>query len=86
MEAPTDDSAILEPEIEAPSTVAKSFWDVAVPFSSASRSCLEKSGLDMLRGESSRKSIQSNVNIMAAVIFLLLSIIVGYVLIFVMRS
>ncbi|VVA20238.1 PREDICTED: odr-4 [Prunus dulcis] len=87
MEAPTDDSAILEPEIEAPSRVTKSFWDVAVPFSSASRSCLEKSGLDTLRGESSRKSIQSsNVNIIAAVIFLLLSIIVGYVLIFVRRS
>ncbi|XP_048439652.1 protein odr-4 homolog isoform X3 [Pyrus x bretschneideri] len=87
MEAPADDSTILEPEIDAPSAVTKSFWDVVVPLPSASNSCLEKSGIEKLRGESSRKSTEfSNVNIMAAGIFLLLSIIIGYILIFVRRS
>ncbi|KAM1292893.1 hypothetical protein ACFX13_020180 [Malus domestica] len=87
MEAPADDSTILEPEIDAPSAVTKSFWDVVVPLPSASDSCLEKSGIEKLRGESSRKSTEfSNVNVMAAGIFLLLSIIIGYILIFVRRS
>ncbi|KAG6648657.1 hypothetical protein CIPAW_07G161600 [Carya illinoinensis] len=36
MEGPTDASTILKPEIEAPSLVTKSFWDVAAPFYSAS--------------------------------------------------
>ncbi|KAM1465666.1 hypothetical protein COP1_044309 [Malus domestica] len=87
MEAPTDNATILEPEIDAPSAVTKSFWDVAVPLPSASNSRSEKSGLNKLRGESGQKSSQSsNVNIMAAVIFLLLSITVGYILVFVKRS
>ncbi|TQD99020.1 hypothetical protein C1H46_015387 [Malus baccata] len=87
MEAPTDNATILEPEIDAPSAVTKSFWDVAVPLPSASNSRSEKSGLNKLRGESGQKSSHSsNVNIMAAVIFLLLSITVGCILVFVKRS
>uniref|UniRef100_A0A2N9F685 Protein odr-4 homolog n=1 Tax=Fagus sylvatica TaxID=28930 RepID=A0A2N9F685_FAGSY len=80
MEAPSDASTILEPEIDAPSLVTKSFWDVAIPFNSASSSPLGKSGIDP-REESSKKSTKSNnLNIMGAILFLLLSILVGSVL------
>lgn len=86
MEVPTDASKILEPEREAPSVETKSFWDVAVPPSSASSSYLERSGLDTSRGESSQKSRDSDVkitsNIIAAVVFLVLAIIVGYIFVF----
>lgn len=87
MEVPTDASEILEPEREALSVENKSFWDVAVPPSSASSSYLERSGLDTSRGESSRKSRDSSdvkitSNIIAAVIFLIFAIIVGYILVF----
>jgi hypothetical protein len=80
MEAPSDTSTILEPENEAPSMVTKSFWDVAIPFYSASISPVEKSGSDR-REEIRKKSTTSdNVNGMGAVLFLLLSILVGFVL------
>lgn len=87
MEVPTDASKILEPEREAPSVETKSFWDVAVPPSSASSSYLERSGLDTSRGESSQKSRDSShvkitSNIIAAVVFLVLAIIVGYIFVF----
>lgn len=87
MEVPTDASKILEPEREAPSVETKSFWDVAVPPSSASSFYLEKSGLDTTRGEISRESrnnsdVKITSNIIAAVIFLILAIIVGYILVF----
>nr|POE69547.1 protein odr-4 like [Quercus suber] len=42
MEAPSDSSTILEPEKETPLLVTKPFWDVAIPFNSASCSPLEK--------------------------------------------
>ena len=80
MEAPSDASTILEPEIDAPSLVTKSFWDVAIPFNSASSSPFGKSGIGT-REESSKKSTKSNnLNIMGAILFLLLSILVGTVL------
>ncbi|KAK9930110.1 hypothetical protein M0R45_027166 [Rubus argutus] len=87
MEVPTDASNILEPEREAPSVETKSFWDVAAPPSSASTFYLEKSGLDTSRRESSRKSrdnsdVKITSNFIAAVIFLFLAIIVGYILVF----
>ncbi|XP_062165360.1 uncharacterized protein LOC133871913 isoform X2 [Alnus glutinosa] len=80
MEAPSDTSTILEPENEAPSMVTKSFWDVAIPFYSASISPVEKGGSDR-REEIRKKSTKSDsVNGMGAVLFLLLSILVGFVL------
>lgn len=80
MEAPRDTSTILEPENEAPSMVTKSFWDVAIPFYSASISPVEKSGSDT-REEIRKKSTKSdNVNVMGAALFLFLSILVGFVL------
>ncbi|PRQ20901.1 hypothetical protein RchiOBHm_Chr7g0233191 [Rosa chinensis] len=86
MEVPTDASKILEPEREAPSAVTKSFWDVAVPLSTASSSCLEKGGPDASRGESSQKSTDTTdakitPNIIAAAVFLIVAIIVGYILV-----
>ena len=80
MEAPSDSSTVLEPEKEAPSLVAKPFWDMAIPFNSASCSPLEKNGIDT-REESGKKSTGSNnLNIVGAILFLLLSIVVGLVL------
>jgi hypothetical protein len=80
MEAPSDTSTILEPEIEAPSMVTKSLWDVSIPFYSASVSPVKKIGSDM-REEIRKKSTKSdNVNVMGAVLFLLLSILVGSML------
>ncbi|XP_018848697.2 protein odr-4 homolog [Juglans regia] len=87
MEAPAIASTILEPEIEAaPSLVTKSFWDVANPFHSASSLPLEKSG-GHAREENGKESTKSNnVNVKAAIFFLLLSILVGFVLYVVRRS
>nr|XP_023885492.1 protein odr-4 homolog isoform X2 [Quercus suber]POE69549.1 protein odr-4 like [Quercus suber] len=80
MEAPSDSTTILEPEKEAPSLVTKPFWDMAIPFNSASCSSLEKNGIDT-REESGKKSTRSNsLNIVGAILFLLLSIVVGLVL------
>ncbi|KAJ9186912.1 hypothetical protein P3X46_002430 [Hevea brasiliensis] len=82
METPTDTSAILQPEIEAPSVIAKSFWDVAVLGHSASSFSVEKNRMIDTSGvDNSRENIKSiNFNILAAVFFLLLSIFVGFVL------
>ncbi|EEF35013.1 protein odr-4 homolog isoform X2 [Ricinus communis] len=83
MEVPTDTSTILQPEAEAPSLIAKSFWDVAVPGQPASTSSLEKSKKmntnGVVGGGKSAKSF--NFNILAAVFFLLLSILVGFILV-----
>ncbi|KAL5559902.1 hypothetical protein UlMin_036113 [Ulmus minor] len=84
MEDMFDPSEILEPELQAPVVITKSFWDAAVPLELASNSSEEKNAHET----SSRvKTVGSaNINIVAAVIFLLLSILVGYVLIFVRKS
>ena len=80
MEAPSDSSTVLELEKEAPSLVTKPFWDMAIPFNSASCSPLEKNGIDTGE-ESGKKSTRSNnLNIVGAILFLLLSIVVGLVL------
>ncbi|XP_059631224.1 uncharacterized protein LOC132274079 isoform X5 [Cornus florida] len=77
MEATTDASTILEPEIVARTLSAESFWDLAVPFSStSSRDCStsKKSITDTSKG-SERKSMKSpDFNIMAAIVTLILSI------------
>ncbi|CAK7347308.1 unnamed protein product [Dovyalis caffra] len=82
MEVPTDSSTYLQPEVEAPSLIAKSFWDVAVPGHFASGSSLEKSRQVDMNVERDRQSNQPfNLNVLAAVFFLLLAILVGFVLV-----
>ncbi|OMP06686.1 protein odr-4-like protein [Corchorus capsularis] len=81
MEAPDDVSTILEPEEEALRVITRSFWDVVIPYSSAPSSSLEK-GREIISTESSRKDKKShNFNFIAALLFLLLSVLVGYMLI-----
>ncbi|OAY51094.1 protein odr-4 homolog isoform X2 [Manihot esculenta] len=80
MEAPIDALTILQPEVEAPSVTAKSFWDVAVPGHSASSFSVQKIDTSAVVS-SSRENIKSiNFNILAAVFILLLSIFVGFLL------
>ncbi|XP_042990298.1 protein odr-4 homolog isoform X2 [Carya illinoinensis] len=77
MEGPTDASTILKPEIEAPSLVTKSFWDVAAPFYSASSFPF---GDDMEEGSRTEPTKSDSVSIMGAVLFILLSMLLGYVI------
>lgn len=76
MEAPTDGTTILEPEIEASIVMAsKSFWDVGNSICAASTTPSSKTDDINTRKESTRKSlISANLNIITAVFFLLLSI------------
>ncbi|KAK7351544.1 hypothetical protein VNO77_11086 [Canavalia gladiata] len=85
MKAPTDVSTILEPEKEVPSFRTKSFWDVALP------SCVENHLMEDKRkvdggGESSSsktmKPGHGHINVVAAGLILLLSVLVGFVLFF----
>lgn len=81
MEALSDSSSVLDTEVEAPSVISKSFWDVVVPFNSGSGSSSESKG-SKTRKENTKYPVKTaNFNIMAAVFFLLLSILVGFVLI-----
>ncbi|XVE60645.1 hypothetical protein DITRI_Ditri05aG0144600 [Diplodiscus trichospermus] len=81
MEAPNDASTILEPEEEALRVIARSFWDVVLPYSSAPSSSQEKSR-EVTITENSQKTIKSlNVNFIAAIFFLLLSVLAGYILV-----
>lgn len=81
MVALPDASTILDLEVEAPSLITKSFWDVVLPFFSATSSSLDRSNTQAEAAESSRKSGKKlNFHIMLAVFFLFVSIIIGYVL------
>uniref|UniRef100_A0A6N2MUS0 Protein odr-4 homolog n=1 Tax=Salix viminalis TaxID=40686 RepID=A0A6N2MUS0_SALVM len=79
MEAPTDPSKYLQPEVEAPSLITESFWDVTVPNHFASGSSLDKSRQVDMSVESSRRTNQP-FNF-AAVCFLVLAILVGLVIV-----
>ncbi|KAJ6709621.1 PROTEIN ODR-4-like protein [Salix koriyanagi] len=82
MEAPTDPSKYLQPEVEAPSLITESFWDVTVPNHFASGSSLDKSRQVDMSVESSRRTNQPfNFNVFAAVCFLVLAIVVGLVIV-----
>lgn len=87
MEAPMDMSTVLEPEIEALSLSAESFWDVAVPFQSAEASTEKninhntRSGSNVISGSKS-----SVVNITVAVLVLVLAVIIGFLLVSMMGS
>lgn len=73
MEAPTDESMILEPEAESTSSItlsATSFWETAMPPLSSDKSSVAK--------KQSEKS--SNVSLMAALLVLILSVLVGVII------
>lgn len=82
MKAPTDVSTILEPEKEVLSFESKAFWDVAAP-SYSEIHLLEdkKSKLDGGGESSSSKTAKpGHINVVAACLILLLSVLVGFVL------
>ncbi|KAA8538220.1 hypothetical protein F0562_027957 [Nyssa sinensis] len=88
MEAPTEFSTILEPETEAPTSTTESFWDMAVPFSSASSpdySSLKNNRTDTSKQIDKNPTKSANFNITSAVMILVFSILVGLVL-FVIRG
>ncbi|KAI9201198.1 hypothetical protein LWI28_020021 [Acer negundo] len=80
MEALPDASTILEAEVEAPSITTESFWDVALSFRSESISSSENKGIETQTDNGKNALKTTNFNIMVAVLFLLLSILVGLVL------
>ncbi|XP_050214020.1 uncharacterized protein LOC126665305 [Mercurialis annua] len=83
MEAPTDSSTILQPEVEARPFIAKTFWDVADPGQFTSTSSLEESRKIDTSGVAGNNASPKalNFSILAAVFFLLFSILVGFVLV-----
>ncbi|XP_027354016.1 protein odr-4 homolog isoform X1 [Abrus precatorius] len=83
MKAPTDVSTILEPEKELLSFKTKSFWDVAVPSYSEIHLVEDKSKLNGEGKSSSSKAVKpAHINVVAAGLILLLSVLVGFVLFF----
>ncbi|XP_022980979.1 protein odr-4 homolog isoform X1 [Cucurbita maxima] len=88
MEAPMDMTTVLEPEKEALSLSAESFWDVAVPFQCAETSLEKKNRNDgTITGSTATSSSKSSgINIMMAVFVLILAVIIGFVFLFMMGS
>lgn len=85
MEAPTDSSTILEPEVEPLALSTKSFWNAAVPFSSTSTSSQDvstskESGTVTSNGNDGKSTKSADFNIKAAVSVLIFAILVGLVL------
>lgn len=85
MEAPTDSSTILEPEVEPLALSTKSFWNAAVPFSSTSTSSQDvstskESGTVTSNGNDGKSTKSADFNIKAAVLVLIFAILVGLVL------
>lgn len=80
MECLPDTSTILEAEEEASSAIGKSFLDVAIPFDSGSSSSIEKKEIDSRRENSKNPAKTTNYNMIAAALFLLLSVLVGFIL------
>lgn len=80
MEPVSDSSEISEAEVEAPTVIiSKSFWDVADAYHSGSNSSSENKGIDTK--EKSKQPVKTaNYNLMAAVFFLVLSILLGLLL------
>ncbi|CAL5385672.1 unnamed protein product [Camellia sinensis] len=85
MEAPTDSSTILEPEVEPLALSTKSFWNAAAPFSSTSTSSQDvstskESGTVTSNGNDGKSTKSADFNIKAAVLVLIFAILVGLVL------
>ncbi|CAL1405921.1 unnamed protein product [Linum trigynum] len=83
MQAPTDASTFFQPEVEAPSVISKSFWDVSVPGNSNNSSSSKSREADDASPESSNRQLRKTVNfsfgMVAAVLILLMSILLGFV-------
>ncbi|ESW09660.1 hypothetical protein PHAVU_009G145500 [Phaseolus vulgaris] len=83
MKAPMEVSTILEPEKEVLSFKTKSFFDLAVPSNSEIHLMEDKSKHDGGGKSSSSKSVKpGHINVVAAGLILLLSVLVGFVLFF----
>ncbi|XP_028100633.1 protein odr-4 homolog [Camellia sinensis] len=85
MEAPTDSSTILEPEVEPLALSTKSFWNAVAPFSSTSTSSQDvstskESGTVTSNGNDGKSTKSADFNIKAAVLVLIFAILVGLVL------
>lgn len=83
MDAPTDASTILEPEMDPPALNTESFWDAAVPFSSTCSldcSSSQKKGVVTSQENESKSAKPTDFNFKAAVLILILSVLVGLVL------
>lgn len=81
MKAPADVSTILEPEKEEISFKTKSFWDVVVPSYSEIHLMEDKSKRDGGSESPSSKTVKpGRINVVAAGLILLLSVLVGSVL------
>ena len=85
VEAPTDSSTILEPEVEPLALSTKSFWNAAVPFSSTSTSSQDvstskESGTVTSNGNDGKSTKSADFNIKAAVLVLIFAILVGLIL------
>lgn len=78
MEAPKDDSALVEVEKEIPSLTAKSFWDVTTP--SYQASLTSEGGNDKVKADAKKSSATMNLHGMFAGIVLLISILLGLLL------
>lgn len=83
MKGPTDVSTILEPEKEVLSFKTKSFFDLAVPSNSEIHLMEDKSKHDGGGKSSSSESVKpGHINVVVACLILLLSVLVGFVLLF----
>lgn len=81
VKAPTDVSSILEPEKEVISFKTKSFWDLAVPSYSEIHLMEDKSKANGREDSSNNKSVSpGHMNVVAAGLILLLSVLIGFVL------
>lgn len=82
MEASFDNSTVLELEVEAPALSTRSFWDVASFIDPNSSSSSNKIAPELKEAETGGKTVESsnNINIVYAVFFFLLALVLGFVL------
>ncbi|KAI3754703.1 hypothetical protein L1987_54491 [Smallanthus sonchifolius] len=85
MEAPTDTSMILEPEGESITLSTNSFWETLTPWSPELKTSSVNNGDDKSSVSGRHLEKSSNVSILAALLVLILSILVG-VMLFVVRT
>lgn len=76
IESPIETSAILEPETEATSIAAKSFWDV-VRGGSTSTQLESKIVKNSTKSDVRVKSINTGFNLVTALLILLVALLVG---------
>ncbi|KAJ8772368.1 hypothetical protein K2173_027545 [Erythroxylum novogranatense] len=79
IDVPADSSIILQPEDEASLFMNKSFWDISVPRYSTPNSSSENCGKVEKRTAESSGRKAFGLNLLAAIFFLLLSVLLGFV-------